>query len=63
MYADIPWLNGFFGETFGNPDDASPLSFMVFYVNMNIASMYFMACLTILLLVVLTVVIGKKLDK
>lgn len=63
MYADFPWLNSVFGEAMANESDLSPMGYRVFYVNMNIASMYFLACIMILLLAGLTVAIGKKMQK
>lgn len=42
-YVDFPWLNDFFSFTLSNLSDKTPLSFLMFYNNLNIASTYFLA--------------------
>ena len=63
MSADFPWANQALGEVFANPDDTSPVSFLIFYVNMNVGAMYFVALLVIALLAGLSILLGKKLKK
>lgn len=47
----------------GDARDETPVAYTIFYVNMSLASMYFLACLVILALCGLTVLIGKKLNQ
>ena len=61
MYADFPWLNSYFGDIFGSYTDATPLPFLVFYVNMNLGSMYMLASAVVIVFMALTLILGKLL--
>ena len=59
MYADFPFLNSVFGGSLGDPRDLTPAPYAFFYTNMNLGSMYFLAVIVILLMVVVTVLVGR----
>jgi len=63
MYADMPWLNRFFGESLSDKRDVSPAPYSLFYDNMNLASMYLLAISIFILLVIIIVLVGKNLPK
>lgn len=61
MAADFPWANKPLGEALGNFRDISPQAYKVFYTNMNLGSMHFIASCIALFLFLLTFTIGKAL--
>lgn len=63
MLPDFPFVNHELGMALGDARDETPVAYTIFYVNMSLASMYFLACLVILALCGLTVLIGKKLNQ
>lgn len=63
MAADFPWLNFTFGNALSDSRDESPVPYSVFYINMNLASTYLLACFVILIFVLVTFLIGKKCEK
>ena len=50
LFFDFPWLNDNFGEVFSNLTDVSPPGFLMFYLNLNLGSTYFLALLIFTLL-------------
>lgn len=63
MYADFPWLNRFFGEKLSDARDLSPAAYSLFYVNMNIASMYLLALSILAVLIIIGLLVGKSFGK
>lgn len=63
MYADLPWLNRFFGERLADSRDITPAAYSLFYDNRNLASMYLLALSIFILLVIITLIVGKSLPK
>lgn len=60
MYADFPWLNKFFGTLLADARDTSPAAYSIFYINMNLASMYLLALCVIVCLVIVGLLVGKS---
>ena len=59
--ADLPWLNHFFGETFGKDSDKTPYPYKVFYSSMHIGSTYFLPlCLISLIALVIFLLVKKE---
>ena len=51
MVIDMPWLNNFFGNIFGRDSDITPYPFKMFYMNLNLGSTYFLAWMSIMVLI------------
>lgn len=63
MYADLPWLNRYFGYKLSDARDLQPDAYELFYTNMNIASMYLLALSIIIILVIVGLLVGKSCGK
>jgi hypothetical protein len=64
MYADLYWSRAFTKRIVtGLVDerDLSPAAFSLFYINMNLASMYLLAICTLILLAIIGFIVGKSL--
>jgi hypothetical protein len=59
MYADVPFLNSFFGTLLADPRDQLPIPYSVFYTNMNIASMYLLPLCVIIGLCTIGIVVSR----
>lgn len=58
MMADLPWLNGIFGEAFGKDDDIIPGPHAMYYTSLSITSTYFLAIIVIALIWFFAAVFG-----
>jgi hypothetical protein len=61
MYIEFPWLNHYIGSNFSDARDFTPEPFSLFYVNMNLASLYLLAILVAIGLGALGMLIGRLL--
>lgn len=60
MVLDLPWLNFYTGQTFGERSDFVPKQLALFYYNLNLASTYLLALAAFVLLFCLRFAISKK---
>ena len=59
---DIPWANDAISESFSSLTDASPFGFMMFYLNLNLASTYLLALVIFLAISLVLLALRLKLQ-